>query len=547
MKKILYLWIIFSINYLFSSTLIVEKADVLLLINGQEFTIPKDQNLTLKPGTMVCFLKGNGNVIIDSTIKLNQKNPECYQIPIDNINIDKILTLEKKHAVISTQKIEKSSNNRAAEEIQTETGEIIIPSSKKELIIYGEQYGTLPITLNIKDPNGKVIRSITNEENEKSLFRVPTAYLKNGSNIEISNGLGDKMVDQKIIMKASSDPSKHEKIFYENKKDTIVDILYGTDRKRNKKKTNWENYYTGERGKLKYGIAQVSIPKVHILGKMERPKHWWQSETIGKHILITDLKCISKQEFLKFFNSKLTHVEEKDVLIFIHGFNVTFAAAIRTTAQITYDLKFKGVPMTYSWPSLGKVSEYMSDEASVQYAVPHLVAFLKTVIEGRNNNTRIHIIAHSMGTRLLTNALKEISFLYPNKHVFKNIILAAPDIDRDVFKESLFPYIRKTTDLITLYASSDDKALQASSLLHGGTRIGQSGDDIFVFKGLDTIDASGIDTSMLGHSYFAEKEILIKDLKEVIHKSLPPKKRDTLIERIKANIEYWKFKLSHQN
>lgn len=63
--------------------------------------------------------------------------------------------------------------------------------------------------------------------------------------------------------------------------------------------------------------------------------------------------------------------------------------------------------MAYSWPSQGKVSEYMRDESSVQYTVPHLVTFLKKVIENRGD-ANIHIIGHSMGTRALTNALKEI-------------------------------------------------------------------------------------------------------------------------------------------
>ena len=546
MKMKIMIFLVLSFGWLFADQIHMEGGDATLLINGQEFNVPKDRNLTVNPGTMVCFVKGTGKAIINDKIELSSKKPGCYQIPPDNnTSIDRLLSSAKDDAVISVQK-KISGETRGIESMATEKGQIALPPSKKEVIIYSEQYGPLPVTLSVKNPDGKVVTSVVNENSDKTLFRVPAALLQNDSKIEISNAFGDKLVDKKVSVTLYSKMEEHGQIFYEKNKDTIVDILYGTDRKRNPKKVKWEKYYTGERGKLKYGVAQVSIPKTHVLGKMERPKHWWQRETIGKHVMITKLEDIDKKEFLEFLKRKLAYVKERDILIFIHGFNVTFASAIRRTAQISYDLKFKGVPMAYSWPSRGKVSEYMYDEASVQYAVPHLVAFLKSVIDKRGD-ANIHIIAHSMGTRLLTNALKEISFVYPEKHVFKNIILAAPDIDSDVFKESLFPYVRKTTDKITLYASSDDKALQASGALHGGTRIGQSGDNIFVFEGLDTIDASGIDTSMLGHSYFAEKDILIKDLKEVVHKSLPPKKRDTLIEQIKARLEYWKFRLNNQN
>jgi esterase/lipase superfamily enzyme len=258
--------------------------------------------------------------------------------------------------------------------------------------------------------------------------------------------------------------------------------------------------------------------------------------------MIASLEEINQKKFIHLLKSKLSNLEENDILIFIHGFNVSFASAIRRTAQITYDLKFKGIPMAYSWPSKGRVSEYMYDEASVQYTTPHLVAFLKEVIKNKGK-ANIHIIGHSMGTRALANALKEISFFYPGKHVFKNIILAAPDIDRDVFREDLFPYIIKTTNKITLYASSSDKALELSETLHGGRRIGEGGNEVFVYQGLDTIDATGVDTSLLGHSYFAQKEVLVTDLKEVIIKSLPPQKRRSLKEIIREQLAYWKFKL----
>jgi len=540
MKTKIILFMMLSVTFLFANHLTVKGGDATVLINGQEFNIPKDHNLTVKSGTMICFVKGAGTVIIDKKIKLNSKNPECYQTPLESdADIKSLLSSIENDAVISTKQKKAPASSRGIETTKAVTGTISLPPSKKEVVIYGESYGPLPVTLSIKKPDGTVIKEIVNEESSRTLFRIPTSYLHNDSKIEVTNAFGDKLLDKKVSSTLYYAVEAHSQVFYEKDKHTIVDILYGTDRKRNSKKSDWEDYYTGERGKLKYGVAQVSIPKEHKLGAMERPG-FWEDETIGEHVLISKLEDINGEQFISFLKNKLTNVKEKDILIFIHGFNVTFAKAIRRTAQISYDLKFKGVPMAYSWPSQGEVSEYMRDESSVQYTVPHLVTFLKKVI-GNKGNANIHIIGHSMGTRALTNALKEISYIYPGKHVFKNIILAAPDIDKDVFEVSLYPYIIKTTDQITLYASSDDSALKLSKTLHDGKRIGQGGDNIFVLKDLDTIDATGIDTSLLGHSYFAEKEVLINDLKDIIEKSLPPTKRKSLIEKIKTKLAYWKF------
>lgn len=551
MKLKVIMLLVLSFTILFANHLTVKGGDVTLLINGQEFEIPEDHNLTLKPGMMVCFVKGKGKVVINGKKEMDRRTKECHQVPIDDtFDIRHFLSTAEDKSIVKTATVSSSDEDAVihrgiavADDGISIPGTITIKPSDKEVVIYDKSYGPLPVTAIIKKADGTVTKKIVNEESTSTLFRIPTRLLNNGFQIEVTNAFGDKLLDKKISKVLYFAMEQHSQIFYEKEKHTIVDILYGTDRKRNPKKSDWEDYYTGERGELKYGVAEVSIPNIHKFGEMERPSSWipWDKETIGEHVLIAKLEDINEKKFFSFLKSKLHNVKEKDILIFIHGYNVSFATAIRRTAQISYDLKFKGVPMAYSWPSKDKFTKYARDESSIQYTLPHLVAFLNKVVENRGD-ANIHIIGHSMGTRALTNALKEISQTYKGKHIFKNIILAAPDIDRDVFRESLLPYIEKTTDKITLYANSNDKALKSSNYFHSGERLGEGGDDVFVYEGLDTIDATGIDTSLLGHSYFAEKKILITDLKEVIIKSLPPSRRKSLIEKVKAKMTYWKFK-----
>ncbi len=553
MKMKTMLFLMLSITFLFANNLIVKDANVTLLINGQKIELTKDQNLTLDTGTMVCFFEGNGKVIINNIKQLDKNSPDCYQIPVkDDFDIKSFLSSPKNKSISTSIGSSPDSSevviHRGAEAADgmPEPEIITVSSSDKEVVIYDETFGPLPVTLSIKKSDGTMVKEVVNEENIKTFFRVPTAYLENNSKIEVTNAFGDKLLNQQVTIDSTSKPEeKHNQVYYEKENHTIVDILYGTDRKINPENSDWEDYYTEGRDKLQLGVAQVSIPKKHKFGEMERPNRllFWQKEKIGEHVVVVKLKDINKKDFTKLLSNKLKNVTEKDILIFIHGFNVTFASAIRRTAQISYDLQFKGVPMTYSWPSQGDVNSYMKDESSIQYTVPQLLIFLQTIIENRED-ANIHIIGHSMGTRALTNALKEISYIYPNKPVFKNIILAAPDIDKDVFI-GLLPFITKTTEQITLYASSDDTALKLSQTLHSGGRIGQGGDDIFVIENLDTIDATGVDTSLLGHSYFAEKEVLLNDLKDVIEKSLPPTKRKSLIEKIKSQLAYWKFKFEN--
>jgi esterase/lipase superfamily enzyme len=120
------------------------------------------------------------------------------------------------------------------------------------------------------------------------------------------------------------------------------------------------------------------------------------------------------------------------------------------------------------------------------------------------------------------------------------VILTAPDVDAQVFEEQIVPAIRSQCAWLTLYASSQDRALRASMRFHFFGRAGQSGDELLVLDGLDTVDASRIDTDLLGHGYFAENKAVIDDLFLLVRHSFSPAQRN-LRRRLKAGRTYWIF------
>jgi len=132
-----------------------------------------------------------------------------------------------------------------------------------------------------------------------------------------------------------------------------------------------------------------------------------------------------------------------------------------------------------------------------------------------------------MGNRVLVEALKKLK----DKNLFDDIILAAPDIDADYFKEDCLPYIVSTNAIITLYASSNDKALRLSKILHGNyVRAGDAGASIVVYNGLETVDATQVDTDLIGHSYYGDNRSVITDLSQLIdhQRNLRPSQSDGL-------------------
>ena len=306
-----------------------------------------------------------------------------------------------------------------------------------------------------------------------------------------------------------------------------VDVYYGTDRKPTTNTTENDRYGTDRNraGPMEYGRTTISIPLHHKIGVVERPK-WYKlefSENPKKHVTILELEKMSGESFFAEVGGTAAEKQKNEALLFIHGFNVPFDDAVRRTGQIAFDLDFGGVALAFSWPSQGSLKAYTIDEANAEWAIPHLTHFLMDLQE-KTDVEKIHVIAHSMGTRVLSYALanaKDEGFDLD----LNNVILAAPDIDVDVFKDQILPKITEASDTLTMYASSDDTALKVSQTIHGVARLGLSGDHILVTPGMDTINASGIDTSMIGHGYYGSAKVVVTDIFNLVIKGLEPPKR----------------------
>jgi esterase/lipase superfamily enzyme len=111
---------------------------------------------------------------------------------------------------------------------------------------------------------------------------------------------------------------------------------------------------------------------------------------------------------------------------------------------------------------------------------------------------------------VLTRAVQLIDLdndIQPKPH-FSQVMLAAPDMDAEVFRDELAPRMLKVARGITLYGASDDLAIRASRRAHDTPRAGEGGPDLPIVPGIDSIDVTGIDTSFLKHSYIGGVSVL---------------------------------------
>lgn len=320
-----------------------------------------------------------------------------------------------------------------------------------------------------------------------------------------------------------------------------VQVFYATDRK--PQKTDSPGVYFGsKRGKkIHYGIASVNVWQVDY----EEENADGEIREIVSQPIDTGFSRADPLAGKTFFD-RLRDPDlagkSGDVMLFVHGFKRNFQAAAENAALVSTSIGFDGATVFWSWPSLDSAAGYLTDRTTLLWSQKHLAQFITELVQ-QGQVRRLVLVAHSLGTQALTQALfEEIGAEQLAKwHVIDKLVLMAPDIDLGIFRRDIVPGINRVGIPTTVYASSTDWALITSSSLNGYPRAGDSSEKIYTFPGIDTIDATLVKQSFLGHSYYRRSFAVIDDLHLMIVKQQPIDKRPGLARTKKKGKIYWKL------
>jgi esterase/lipase superfamily enzyme len=299
--------------------------------------------------------------------------------------------------------------------------------------------------------------------------------------------------------------------------------------------------FSSERSEtVHYGSCRVAIPESHTIGSIG--SSWWKrliTRTDDRLKLLT-LTTLPDGAYWAAVAAELRarRSDERDAVVFLHGYNVSFQDAAFRAAQVGFDLGVSGVMAFYSWPSKGTLQGYPADEATIEASEGFIADFL-TSMAGRSGARRVHIIAHSMGNRGLLRAIDRIATAAAERTrtPFDQIILAAADVDQDTFKRLSAAY-QRVARRTTMYVCSKDRAVEASHWLHDFPRAGLA-PPVLVVPGIDTINVSNLDLTLLGHGYVAEARELLTDIHALLRDGSPPAQRFGLRKVTSPAGEYW--------
>ncbi|MEZ4316310.1 MAG: alpha/beta hydrolase [Myxococcota bacterium] len=247
-----------------------------------------------------------------------------------------------------------------------------------------------------------------------------------------------------------------------------------------------------------------------------------------------------------FDRLKVLMDQKTDVLVYMHGYNVTFRQGVATGAALQWLLS--GPPTaappamqvaTFSWPSDGKLTPYVAyraDRLDAKTSGPafgraflKLYEYLRRIRPDDRCGGKMHLLCHSMGNYVLENAIQHLEEFVPGRlpRVFDEIVLVAADVDADALEDrKKLGRLAELGTRITVYINHADKALLASDWTKGNPeRLGQNGPSNLsnVPDKVDVVDTTPVVHDFKGHSYFLNG-VVADDLREVLGAKAPTRR-----------------------
>jgi esterase/lipase superfamily enzyme len=297
---------------------------------------------------------------------------------------------------------------------------------------------------------------------------------------------------------------------------SAVEMLVTTTRAPDK--TEPGEMFSGERGAtLSFADIVVSIPPdaSRQVGEVQWPAN--ETPDPMREFTTVEANVLGEQAALDVFDKRIAKTPKRQVLVFVHGYNTKFAEAVYRFAQIVHDSDAPVVPVLFTWPSRGKLLHYGYDHESASYSRDALEKVLQALARDPHVG-EISVLAHSMGNWVTLEALRQMAIRnhgLPGK--IKNIMLAAPDVDFDVFQRQVSAIGAKPS-LFTIFVSRDDGALAVSRRVWGDKpRVGAVDPNAEPYRDaldrdrINVVDLTEVSSGdRVGHTKFAEAPQVVR-------------------------------------
>jgi esterase/lipase superfamily enzyme len=343
--------------------------------------------------------------------------------------------------------------------------------------------------------------------------------------------------DTNAAISSEADPTTYHAMASLEGLEALVPIFYVTNRQLEPVSSGLEGFGS-DPGVVSSGAAKVSLPALP-----GRDVTQWPTSSAQQGEPAVAFKTWSPSNEIDLAAAITQHasLDQSDTaLVYIPGFMKRFDQAAEDLAEIVYGANFTGLPILFSWPAGENPVGYGRDTEVLADSIPALMSLFQALLKVEQIKT-LHLIAHSMGSQAMLAAILNhpAPGLTPLEPAFGELILYAPDVDREAFLLDVLPRLSARVTRTTLYTAARDIPLLTSWVYNQSPRLGAANADVFI-AGIETIDATTVAHWYDKHNYHLTRRAL-QDLGLLLNERMGAHERPTVKMSTTDTGVYWRL------
>ena len=337
----------------------------------------------------------------------------------------------------------------------------------------------------------------------------------------------------------------------------VYRFFYVTDRRLERQDGKVEERFGNQReANLKFGRFDTDIEPSLGIGMLFDPTDWFQNEEIR----LRDVRPLEQPMFIEELRKQVDESPYRSLLINVNGFRERFPSALRKTAFLAHVLDMDSPLLVFDWPGdQGSTPMgYRRAQEMARESGAELAQTIELIIR-EIQPERLWLLANSMGAEVVVSAF---TLLYQKPDLadpeteFEDVVLTAPDISHEKFGRQFKDEISALTRDLTVYVSSNDRALLMSRVLNRERRLGESTVNpanpnqfdeaakalelVEPGSGLVTlVDVTPVNRTRNFHNFSLETPEFFDDLYSRLTNSETPRSRRQYRVRTASGTEYW--------
>jgi esterase/lipase superfamily enzyme len=207
----------------------------------------------------------------------------------------------------------------------------------------------------------------------------------------------------------------------------------------------------------------------------------WLNESnwlLDEEIQIRTLTQLDRTALVQQLRGMVSVSPHRGLLLLVHGLRTDLDFAMRGTAFLAHILDINAPVLVFDWPGNqgDSLRGYRRAQRVATASGAELAATLRLLID-EVRPEQLWVVANSLGSQVVVDAislLAQAPDLADAEREISDVVLTAPDVSYDQFRQEFKQHLRALVDDTTVYVSSNDRALLLSRVVNLQRRLGQS-------------------------------------------------------------------------